>query len=167
LAIVQWKFAIGITEQAIHYFSMFIENYVYFALKNTFKYPFDENYEPAYNMLIEDFKKGLLNFPQSIDPAKKGLPTLIELTSQINEEYNQKIITCFKNLNARTSGKFVGIDTLRNNYAHKGLGTKKESLEKRGLMDDIKKCFNLMGMDLERNYYAEMHDVLCEIIRNK
>ncbi len=167
LSIVQWKFTLGIIEQGIHFFSMFIENYIYYSLSHTFNYQFDVNYEKAYAKLIEDFEAQLINLPSDIDPNKKGLPTLIELTSQIIDFKNVKITQSIKNLNSRTSKKQVGIDTLRNNYAHKGKGVNRESLEKRGFVEGIKECFEVFGMDFNRNYFAEMHSEVCELIRNE
>ena len=165
LAIVQWKFSIGVIEQAIHFFAMCIENYIHCVLKNQFQYDFGNRYEDSYSSFLVDFKNGRFIFPENIDPNTRGLPPLIELASQIQHSKNMEICDCLKRMNSRTARKSVGIDTLRNNYAHKGLGIKAESLKDRGFLEEIEKCFNFFNMDFHHNYYEEMHSELTEMLR--
>lgn len=165
LAIVQWKYSVGVIEQSVHFFSMFIENYIHCVLKNQFQYDFGTQYEDAYSNFLTDYSNGRFTFPDYIDPNKRGLPPLIELTSQIKHSKNIQICDCLKKINSRNARKNVGIDTLRNNYAHKGLGVKAQSLKDRGFVDEIEKCFVLFNMDFRRNYYEEMHFEITEMLR--
>lgn len=166
LIISQWKYSLGIIEQALHFFSMFIENYISFIIRKHYGYKFDKHYESAYNKLIEDVNDNKITLPEAINLNRPGIPLLISIADTIENKKHNALVSIIKEMNSITSSDKTGIDSIRNNYAHKGKGVKKEDFEKTTHFVNMRKCFEIFGIDFSKNYYAEMHYEVSELIRN-
>ena len=166
LLLSQWKYSFGLTEQAIHFFSMFIENYICFTIRSKYGYKFDEFYESAFDKLKNDINSGIISLPDYIEIDRRGLPLLIGLAEQIEHNGHKRMISNLKQLNGLTSSDKKGIDSIRNSYAHKGKGVKRDVFEITPLYNRMAECYKIFGIDFKRNFYEEMHDEVCDLIRN-
>lgn len=166
LIMSQWKYSLGIIEQALHLFSMFVENYISFVIRKQYGYKFDTHYESAFIKFNEDVKNNRFTLPEGLRLDRPGLPLLISIADTIDGEIHKALISIIKEINSFTSSDKTGIDSFRNKYTHKGKGVKKEDFENTTHYVNMKKCYEIFGIDFNRNYYAEMHQKVCELIRN-
>ena len=165
LIAAQWKYLNNQIEQAVHFFAMFYENYLLMIIQKHFGYKVRKSYDFYMEKLIQDIQEGMFELPEGVLPVK-GIPLQIVFTEQLNEEKHIQLLQSLKKLNSILSGNKDGIDKIRNDYAHKGKAITKEKFENKPFFNDFINCFSLMGIDFNRNYYDEMHQKACEIIRN-
>lgn len=160
----QWKYLNNQIEQAVHFFAMFYENYLLMIIQEHFGYKVRKNYDYYMELLIKEIKDGLLKLPEGIQPVK-GIPLQIVFTEQLEFDNHLKLLKSLRMLNSVLSGNSSGIDKIRNDYAHKGKSITKDIFENKPFFNHFLECFKLMGIDFTRNYYDEMHNEICEIIR--
>jgi hypothetical protein len=161
----QWKYLNNQIEQSVHFFAMFYENYLLMIIQKHFGYKVRKNYDYYINKLIADMQDGAFQLPKGVEPVK-GIPLQIVFTGQLKEDNHLKLLGLLKRLNSVLSGTKTGIDKIRNDYAHKGKAITKEKFENKPFFNDFIACFNLMGIDFNKNYYGEMHQEVCMILRN-
>lgn len=171
LALFKRKFNQGITEQAVHYFAMFCENYVYSVITENLDYDLIGHYESEASRLIQDLKDGITDIDESsvrIDRA--GMPLFILVAETIDNEFNKKVLKIIRNCNSIISDYkkqtkiFFGLDYYRNKYAHHGTALLQKDLERQPYYSDLWEIFNLFGMP-KKCIYEKMNEEVIELLK--
>ncbi len=161
----QWKYSLGIIEQALHLFSMFMESYTHYIIERQYGYKMYVFKDSALAKLSDDLKNKKLTLPENINPQREGMPLNISIAGTIQGKKNEALMPYFKQLNSFFISDNEGIDTIRNKYAHTGKGKKRKDFEASPLYANMIKCYEIFEIDFFTNHYEEMHDEVCELIR--
>ena len=172
LALFKRKFNQGVTEQAIHYFAMFSENYIYSVIKEYYSYDLMGNfYESEGYRLVRDVQNGIIKIENTIIRSDRmGLPLAILVAQTIDDEFNKKILRIIRNCNSIISDykipnkAFLGLDYYRNKYAHHGKAVLQKDLEKQPYYSDLWEIFNLFGMP-KKCIYEKMNEEVIELLK--
>lgn len=171
LALFKRKFNQGLTEQAVHFYFMFCENYLHSVLEEQLGYKLKSDYERESGRLLSDIKNEVVKIKSScltIDRA--GIPMLILAAETVQSDFNLRVVKIIKNCNSslseynKPSKQFFGLDYYRNKYAHQGKAILLKDFEKVPYYKELWDIFKLFGMP-DGCIYEKMNDEVIDFLK--
>lgn len=120
------------------------------------------------NYLNEQYSTWKNSYFRNSEKLKLGVPTMILFCKELANEGSDlcKIILVIKKINASMRKDGIGIDVLRNHFAHNGKGVHKEDISKvwPDFEKDLKDIRSLLGIQSE-NKFVMLNNELSHILR--
>ena len=172
LSIAQWNRFKNSYGLAILFYSIFVEQYISAVIaKQSTPYELEGSVEKFNRFLVAMDEKKIFPeyiFPEYIDKQKMNyanLPFKISLASSIPIVLNNKLMSLISNSNSYLlrvkSENTIGLDTLRNKFAHEGKFIPSEDFNKFSLIYD---GFEKTMMLPDNNIFNQLNENLIQII---